>query len=71
MATLEAKIYIQENGEKRELTGQEKFDYLAQLALDNASHSEQLALEEALKAQKAALLDRLGITAEEAKLLLA
>jgi hypothetical protein len=71
MATLEAKLFIQENGEKRELTGQEKADHLAQLELDNAAHAEQLTAEAAVKAQKAALLDRLGITAEEARLLLA
>ena len=70
MATQEARIYVQENGEKRELLGEEKAAYLAQMELDAAELTARKEAEAAVAAQKAALLDRLGITADEAKLLL-
>lgn len=71
MATQEVKVFVQENGNKRELIGQELADYLAQAKIDADAYAAQLEAEKAIKAQKAALLDRLGITADEAKLLLA
>ena len=70
MATQEIEVFVQENDVKRELLGQELTDYLAQAKLDAEAIAEQLEVEKAIQAQKAALLDRLGITAEEAKLLL-
>lgn len=71
MATQEVKIFIQENGEKRELTGEEKAAYLAQVELDLAEIAARKEANAALAAQKEALLNKLGITADEAKLLLA
>ena len=43
---------------------------LAQIEADKAEYAAQAAAETAKAAEKAALLTRLGITAEEAKLLL-
>ena len=45
-------------------------DELAQHEIDEAARAEQLAKIEADAIAKASLLDRLGITADEAKLLL-
>ena len=50
----------------RELTEQE----IAQIELDQANVEIELAERQAKATAKAALLDRLGITADEAKLLL-
>ena len=57
-----------ETGEVREveMTKEE----IAQRKLDEQAHANKVAEEEAKAANKAALLDRLGITAEEAALLL-
>lgn len=71
MATQEAKILIQENDQIRELTGDELKAFLAQKQADEAELELLAAAEDAMKARKAEILDRLGITAEEAKLLLA
>lgn len=63
-------IYVNEDGEKREATAEE----IAQFKIDEADVKARLLAKEAektAKAQaKAELLARLGITAEEAKLLL-
>jgi hypothetical protein len=63
-------IYFNEDGVKREATDSE----IAQLLIDQQEAKARdlaIANELAAKAEaKAALLDRLGITAEEAKLLL-
>ena len=45
-------------------------DELAQLDIDHANAKTQKEAEEVKAAEKAALLERLGITADEAKLLL-
>ena len=57
-----------ETGEvvERKLNSEE----LAQQAIDEAAHEAQAAAEAAKAAEKATLLTRLGITADEAKLLL-
>jgi hypothetical protein len=65
------KIYITEDGERKEATGE-----VLQQILDTQAEFENMRLvkeaEELAKAEaKAALLERLGITADEAKLLLA
>ena len=62
------KIHNIETGEivEREMNPEE----LAQYEIDETKRLAALASAEAKAAQKAALLDRLGITAEEAKLLL-
>jgi hypothetical protein len=52
---------------EREMNNEE----LAQLAKDKEDNAKRKADEAAKVAQKVALLDRLGITADEAKLLLA
>jgi hypothetical protein len=69
MPNLTIRIHNTETGEviDREMTADELADYQAQQEIDEAKEAERLAKETA----KAALLDRLGITAEEAQLLLA
>ncbi len=70
MVTASPKIIITDNNGARELEGQELTDFLEQQAIDIADSN---ALKEAIKAKaaaKAALLERLGITEDEAKLLL-
>ena len=61
------KLFRQIGDEVREYTAEE----YAQQAIDLADAKRIAAEAEAKAAQKAALLDRLGITEEEAKLLLA
>jgi helix-turn-helix protein len=61
-------IHNVETGEiiEREMNADEK----AQLDIDHANAKTQKEAEEVKAAEKAALLERLGITADEAKLLL-
>ena len=63
-------MYINVNGENREMNAKE----ITQFEKDQAEYAEQQRLieaEQTAKAEaKAALLDRLGITEDEAKLLL-
>jgi maleate cis-trans isomerase len=61
-------IYNHETGEQevRDMTEEE----VAAIEADTTRAAEKLAAEEAKVTAKAALLDRLGITAEEAALLL-
>lgn len=63
------RIHNTETGEviDREMTAEELAEYKAQQELDDAKEAERAAKATA----KAELLERLGITAEEAKLLLA
>ena len=65
------KIFIQIDDERIELTGAEREAFLAQRAKDQAEIEARQAEAEAKAAAKAALLERLGITEAEAKLLLA
>jgi hypothetical protein len=69
MSKPQVKIVNTQTGEEiiRDATAEE----IAQMAKDAQETSEREAEAEAKAAQKAALLDRLGITEEEAKLLLA
>lgn len=62
-------IFDQLTGE--EITREMNADEFAQWQLDQQATAELKATEDAKLAAKAALLDRLGITADEAKLLLA
>ena len=65
------KILVSDNGVIREAVGAEK-EYILDTQAQAAVSKEEEKAEEAFKAEaKAALLDRLGITADEAKLLLA
>ena len=68
MSTL--KITVSDENGSRELKGQELEDFLIQQAKDKAEADAKIAEAEAKSEAKAALLDRLGITADEAKLLL-
>ena len=67
MANLMIRIHNAETNEiiDREMNAEE----LAQCELDKAKAEQDIAEAEAKATQKAALLDRLGITEDEAKLL--
>ena len=65
------KIFVGINNERIELVGAEKDAFIAQRELDIEAQKQRIAEAEAKAAQKAALLERLGITEAEAKLLLA
>jgi len=64
------KVLVQIGDEVVELTGAEKQSFLARVAQDTADGEAALAAKAAAPAAKAALLERLGITADEAALLL-
>lgn len=68
MSNLIIKIHNQETGEivEREMNAEE----LAQLEIDQAAEAARQEAEAAKAAEKQAVLDRLGLTAEEAALLL-
>ena len=64
------KMLVSDNGVIREVVGAEK-EYLLDTQAQAALLKEQEKAEEAVKAEsKAAVLERLGITADEAALLL-
>jgi hypothetical protein len=65
------KVLVQIGDEIIELKGADKEAFLARVAEDTAAGEAALAAKAAAPAAKAALLERLGITAEEAALLLA
>jgi hypothetical protein len=65
---LQIKIVNCETGEEIIQDADENF--LAQLQIDNIEISERKAVIEARKVQRQAILDRLGLTADEAKLIL-
>jgi hypothetical protein len=66
-------IYDHKTGQEiiREMTNEEQAERDADVAAYGADQQAKTAEAEAKAAQKAALLDRLGITEDEAKLLLA
>lgn len=64
------KIYITEDGERIEATGEVLQAILDIQSAEQAKRAENDLATEAKAIAKAALLDRLGITAEEAALLL-
>jgi len=64
------KIYIQENKEKIEATGEVLEQILADRQAEAEAKVAKQAEAEAKATAKAALLTQLGITAEQAKLLL-
>jgi len=70
MATASPKIIITDNNGSRELLGQELSNFLAQRELDKAEAAKLEAQVKAKANAKAALLERLVITEDEAKLLL-
>jgi hypothetical protein len=63
-------IYIQVNQERIKLEGKAKEDFLSEVAQMNAETQAEKAKAAANAQAKAELLTRLGITADEAKLLL-
>ena len=65
------KIIVSDENGSRELEGQELENFLIQQEKDKAEAERLEAAVEAKKLAKAQLFDRLGITADEAKLLLA
>jgi hypothetical protein len=65
------KIIVSDENGSRELEGQELEDFLIQQQKDKAEAERLEAAVESRKLAKAQLLERLGITADEAKLLLA
>ena len=64
------KVLVQIGEEVIELKGAEKEAFLARVAEDMVSNEAAVAAKAAIPAAKAALLERLGITEEEAALLL-
>ena len=70
MATASNKIIITDNNGARELEGKELADFLAQQTIDKADSDALKAEAQAKATAKAALLAQLGITEEQAKLLL-
>ena len=70
MGTTTVKPNIQINDLVREMTDAEFAQWEADQAADQAAQAARLAEEQAKAAQKQLLLDRLGITQEEAQLLL-
>jgi hypothetical protein len=71
MATKSNDIFVQINDEIIKLEGSDKEIYLAELDVRNEKVKFEQAEVEAKAVQKAALLERLGITQDEARLLLA
>ena len=65
------KVIVFIGDEKIELTGADKDSFVAQKEADVAEEAKLQLAKDAKAAQRLALLDRLGITDEEAKLLLA
>lgn len=65
------KIFITEDGERIEATGEVLQAILDTQAAEQAKQAERAAEAEAKATAKAALLERLGLTADEAALLLA
>ena len=64
------QIFVTVNNERIELTGKAKDDFLAQSKIDADYALEKQRVAEQTATDKAALLAKLGITADEAKLLL-
>ena len=64
------KIFIAEDGQRIELTGEALETYLAQREKDLADLQKKEAQRLENEAKKQAVLERLGITEEEAKLIL-
>jgi len=71
MVTKSNDIFVQINDEIIKLEGADKEIYLAELDARNEKVKFEQAEAEAKAVQKAALLKRLGITEDEARLLLA
>lgn len=69
MTKPQVKIVNTQTGE--EIVRDANAEELAQMEKDAASYQAELVAKAEAKAKKAALLDRLGITEDEAKLLLA
>lgn len=65
------KIFVGIDDQQVELTGTAKEAYLAQKELDRAEEQRITAILEAKAKARAAVLERLGLTEEEARLLLA
>ena len=64
------RIHNVETGEITDIERNMTTEEFAQYEADQAAYAAQIAIEEAKAAEKEALLAKLGITADEAKLLL-
>lgn len=64
------KIFVAVDNDRVELTGAEKEAFLAQRAIDLANAAAKQTEAEAKATQRQAILARLGITEEEARILL-
>ena len=70
MATQNKDVFVQINNQVIQLEGAEKEAYLIELDARNAKVRFEAAEAEAKASAKSALLNKLGITQDEAKLLL-
>jgi len=70
MVTASPKIIVTDNNGQRELSGKELTDFLAQKAKDQIEANALKAEAEAKASAKSALIKRLGMTEDEARLLL-
>ena len=70
MVTASNKIIVTDNTGARELEGQELADFLAQRAKDKIEADKLKAIDDAKALSKAAILDRIGLTADELKTIL-
>ena len=64
------QIFVYENGEKRELIGDELRAFLHQRDIDLEESNQRQKAVDAAKQQKADILRRIGITEEELQILL-
>ncbi len=64
------QIFIQIGDERIELIGADKEAFLAQRELDNQEAVARQAEQESKAAQKAAILERIGLTEEELQIVL-
>ena len=63
-------IFVQIDDQRVELLGEAKTAFLTQKALDDQEEAKHLAEIESKQSQRTALLERLGLTANEARLLI-
>jgi hypothetical protein len=64
------KIFVGYNNERVELIGADKEAFLAQRELDNQEQAARKAEQESNAVQKAAILERIGLTEEELQIVL-
>ena len=70
MAIQTKEILVSDENGSRKLVGEELESFLAQKELDNLEIAKSVSQAKDRQIQRQAILDRLGLTADEAKLLL-